>query len=242
MESEPNNTPADAMHLSGEVLIMGSIAGSDQDAFLWTVSDVDALKRWTFKLQGIPGRLTIVEIVRLEYADDGIEVTDFEKLMKKGTRDGRIPSIHEDLMFEPGEYLLGLAAAGGGGGAFRPPTASLSFGDKDDDAWADWPVRISARAIDAGGGHAETYQEITAGRASTPVNPQWGWTVPEALRGGFNVAWAPVANTTYGLRSRPGMSCFPGTPAQVSSITSPPSTTHWSHLPQMQSPAGMRST
>ena len=44
------------------------------DAYLWTVSDVDALKRWSFELRGIPGRLTIVEIVRLEYADNGIDV------------------------------------------------------------------------------------------------------------------------------------------------------------------------
>jgi len=130
IESEPNDTPADAMRLAGEALIMGAIGSKDQDAYLWTVSDVDALKRWTFELHGIPGRLTIVEIVRLEYAENGVDVTGYEKLMKMGTRDGLKPSIHEDLLFEPGEYLLGVAAAGGGGGAFRPPSVSLSFGDE----------------------------------------------------------------------------------------------------------------
>jgi len=129
MESEPNDTPADAMRIAGEVVLIGSMAGGDQDAYLWTVSDADARKRWTFELRGIPGRLTIVEITRLEYAENGTDVTGFEKFMKMGTRDGQIPSIHESLMFEPGEYLLGLVAAGGGGGAFRPPAASLSFGE-----------------------------------------------------------------------------------------------------------------
>jgi len=130
MESEPNDTTADAMRLGGEAVIMGVIGSQDQDAYLWTVSDVDALKRWTFELHGIPGRLTIVEIVRLEYAENGVDVTGYEKLMKMGTRDGLKPSIHEDLLFEPGEYLLGVAAAGGGGGAFRPPSVSLSFGEE----------------------------------------------------------------------------------------------------------------
>lgn len=131
MESEPNNTPAEAMRISGDVLVMGNISSRDQDAYLWTVSDVDASKRWSFELHGIPGRLTIVEILRLEYAENGVDVTGYERLMKMGTRDGLKPSIHEDLLFEPGEYLLGVAAAGGGGGGvYRPPTVSLAFGDE----------------------------------------------------------------------------------------------------------------
>jgi hypothetical protein len=131
MEAEPNDTPADAARVAGEVVLIGSMAGGDQDAYLWTVSDEDARKRWTFELHGVPGRLTIVQISRLEYAENGIDVTRAETLMTMGTRDGLTPSIHESLMFEPGEYLLGLAGAGGGNAAFRPPTASLSFGDDE---------------------------------------------------------------------------------------------------------------
>lgn len=129
MESEPNNTPADAMAVSGSVNIMGALAGGDQDAFLWTVSDVDATKRWTFELSGVPGRLTIVEIIRLQYADNGKDITGKERIIKFGTRDGLAPSILQDLLFEPGEYVLGIAGAGGGGGAFRPPQVNLSFND-----------------------------------------------------------------------------------------------------------------
>jgi len=130
-EVEPNDTPAEATEIEGAVVVIGAMAGGDQDAFKWTVSDVDAQKRWTLELQGIPGNLTLVEVIRVEYADNGVDVTALERLFKMGTRDGSKPSIHRDLLFEPGEYILGVASAGGGGGAYRPPTASLSFGDKE---------------------------------------------------------------------------------------------------------------
>lgn len=135
-ETEPNNTPLEANPVSGEVTLFGTMTGRDQDGFLWTVSDNDARKRWTFQLQGIPGALTIVEVMRVHYAENGSDVERIERLMKMGSRDGLTPSIAADLMFEPGEYLIGLAQAGSsdavadvGGGAFRPPTGSLSFGE-----------------------------------------------------------------------------------------------------------------
>ena len=82
-----------------------------------------------------PGALTIAQVFRLEFADNGVDVVSKESLMKMGTRDGLTPSIARDLIFEPGEYLIGIAGAGGGSkpegsGAFRPPSASLSFGDE----------------------------------------------------------------------------------------------------------------
>jgi hypothetical protein len=134
-ETEPNDHPAVANSISGEVVVLGAINGVDQDGYLWTVSDNDARKRWTFELRGVPGALTIAQVFRFEYADNGVDVASRDNLMKMGTRDGLTPSIARDLIFEPGEYLIGIAGAGGGkqtegGGAFRPPSASLSFGDE----------------------------------------------------------------------------------------------------------------
>ncbi|GMQ88024.1 MAG: hypothetical protein BMS9Abin08_1242 [Gammaproteobacteria bacterium] len=126
-EVEPNNTPAEANKISGAVTIMGSMEKGDQDGFLWFVSDNDARKRWTLALTGIPGKLTIVDIFRIEWADNGVDVASKELLFKMGTRDGSKPSIHENLLFEPGDYIIGIASAGGGG-VYRPPTTSLSFG------------------------------------------------------------------------------------------------------------------
>jgi hypothetical protein len=131
-EAEPNDTPAQANPVSGAVTLFGVMDAGDQDGFLWTVSDDDARKRWTFELHGIPGRLTVVDVLRVQFAENGTDVAGTERLMKMGTRDGLAPSIARDLLFEPGEYLIGLAYAGGGsaegGGAFRPPVSSLSFG------------------------------------------------------------------------------------------------------------------
>ncbi|MFV8816683.1 hypothetical protein [Haliea sp. E17] len=133
VETEPNNTPAEAQPISGAVKLYGSMVGKDQDGFLWTVSDNDARKHWDFELHGIPGALTIVEVVRVENTEDGTGVASVERIMKMGTRDGVTPSIHRNQLFEPGEYLIGLAHAGGpakGGGAYRPPAIGLSFGSE----------------------------------------------------------------------------------------------------------------
>lgn len=136
-ESEPNNTPAEANLIAGAVTVLGTMNDRDQDGFMWTVSDEDAQKRWVFELQGIPGRLTIADIVRVTFAENGIDVANTEKLTTMGTRDGYTPAITRELIFEPGEYLIGIAYAGGGAtpqpgsddGMFRPPAAGLSFGD-----------------------------------------------------------------------------------------------------------------
>ena len=133
-ESEPNNKPEEFNRISGAVTLYGTMTGRDQDGFIWTVSDEDARKRWTFELHGIPGALTITQLVKLEYAENGVDVVGKTTLMKMGTRDGLRPSIHEGLIFEPGEYVLGLAQSGSksgeGAGAFRPPVGGLSFGEE----------------------------------------------------------------------------------------------------------------
>ena len=59
------------------------------------------------------------------------------------------------------------------------------------DAWADFPVRISARLIDESGRQVETWQEIAVERELPPVSPFLYWAMPEELRGGFNAAWIP---------------------------------------------------
>jgi hypothetical protein len=96
-------------------MVIGALTSQDQDAYKWTVSDVDAQKRWNFELQGVPGRLTVVEVIRVDYADNGVDVASVERLFKMGTRDGTVPSFHEDMIFDPGDYILGVAGTGSGG-------------------------------------------------------------------------------------------------------------------------------
>ncbi len=134
-ESEPNNTPAQANEISGEVILYGSMVDNDQDGYLWTVTDDDARKLWNFELHGTPGALTIVELVRVEYTADGDAVAGVDRLMKMGTRDGVTPSIHRDQLFDPGVYLIGVAYAGGpkpsapGGGLLGLKPGDLKFGE-----------------------------------------------------------------------------------------------------------------
>ena len=118
-EREPNNTPQDATAFRGPAVLVGTLDASDQDAFSWDVSDVDAGSTWTLTFDGVPGRLSLVEVLRVQYTDDGSGVTSSEKLLVLGSRDGRKPAVVTDLLLEPGTYILGLA--GGGGGAYRPP-------------------------------------------------------------------------------------------------------------------------
>jgi len=128
-EAEPNDAPEVFNRVSGPARIMGSMAEGDQDGFLWSVSDVDAASPWTLTLQGIPGRLTITEVLRLSYGDDGQSITGRERLFTLGSRDGVRPGVAENLLFEPGDYVLGLAYAGGNA-PFRPPAASISFDEE----------------------------------------------------------------------------------------------------------------
>jgi hypothetical protein len=118
-EREPNNTPQDAASFQGPAVLVGNLDASDQDAFSWNVSDVDAGFTWTLTFDGVPGRLSLVEVLRVQYTDDGSGVQSSEKLLVLGSRDGRKPVVLTDLLLDPGTYILGIA--GGGGGAYRPP-------------------------------------------------------------------------------------------------------------------------
>ena len=113
-ESEPNNTPFEANSFSGSTTIMGAMQGGDQDGYMWSISDVDAQHSWSFELAGIADALTQVEIIRITFTDDGKEVASKESLFKFGSRDGSRPVQTNDLIFEPGEYLVAMARAGGG--------------------------------------------------------------------------------------------------------------------------------
>src|SRR5690606_24790039 len=84
-ESEPNDTPVQATAIAGEVVLLGTMNEGDQDGFVWTVFDQDARKRWTFELRGIPGRLIIDEVVRVEMVDGAPGVVGAERLIKMGT-------------------------------------------------------------------------------------------------------------------------------------------------------------
>ena len=130
-ETEPNDIPAEANPFSGEGVIMGSMQNGDQDAFMWSVSDVDAQFPWSFELNGIPGAVTVFELFRITFADNGKDVDKKETLFKFGSRDGSQPILQNDLIFEPGDYLIGLASIGGESVATKKPTGLLNLSDSN---------------------------------------------------------------------------------------------------------------
>lgn len=173
-ETEPNDTPETANVITGEARLLGELAPGDQDGFLWTVSDVGAQKRWNFELEGVPGALTVLEIIRLQYSDDGVSVTDRKVLLRVASRDGGRMVTAEDLMFEPGTYLLGLARAGGNA-PFRPPAASASFAmmerDSSDGAPAGGYRLALVKGSELGTAPATTKEGSTA--KTTPIRPEY---------------------------------------------------------------------
>lgn len=125
-EAEPNDTPTSATPFSDAALLAGTLESGEQDGFVWTVSDVAATQRWTFEWEGVPGDLSVVDVMQFALSDDGSEVVSRQKLFTMASRDGAQTVAARDLIFLPGTYLLGLARAGDNAG-FRPPTDMAAF-------------------------------------------------------------------------------------------------------------------
>lgn len=114
-DQEPNDTPAEATPLDWAAgCIEGELAGDDQDAFQWVVPDDRAETTWTFDIEGIPDQLTRVQVLRVQFADNGTDVEDYTDLYSFGTTDGSRRTF-ENVLFEPGTYVLGVSKSGGEG-------------------------------------------------------------------------------------------------------------------------------
>ncbi len=134
VELEPNNNPKQALEFSAPAILSGSMSGSDQDAYLWRISDADALKLWDLTLHGIPEALTGVSIVRVKYGQDPNDKDDskpavilgFENLLTFGIRDGSRPVYRKNMFFPAGDYIVGFYQAGTKQG-FQPPSPKLGL-------------------------------------------------------------------------------------------------------------------
>ncbi len=140
-ETEPNDTPADLNEVSGSVVLIGEMDSNDQDGYRWTISDVDAQQSWSISFQGVPGRLSVVDVIRVAYADNGVDVVSTETLMTLGSRDGSKPVEVNDLIFEPGEYILGVAQGAENRSLYSPPTAKVNLDGTEPQSAEKEPVR-----------------------------------------------------------------------------------------------------
>ena len=127
-EIEPNETPAEATLIrppdsSGTfnadgarmpiICLAGEISGSNQDAFWWDVDELAAEHNWTVSIDGVRG-LNQMSLYRIEFAENGVDVTAADELMRFATPNGS-PHVSKTFLIEPGRYLVGLSVAGAEG-------------------------------------------------------------------------------------------------------------------------------
>jgi hypothetical protein len=79
-EQEPNDTPDQARRFAGHAVLVGSVSGRDQDAWMWTVEDEDADHLWSIELAGETDGLIRLDIIELSYHDpDALEAAAITK-------------------------------------------------------------------------------------------------------------------------------------------------------------------
>lgn len=126
---EPNDQIQQAVLLRAPahkeiVRIIGELKGQDQDAYYLAIDEEAAGVRWNLRLEGRAGAVTKLDIFDLTEAMDGggharlasLELSKRPPILATlGTRDGSRPALLEDLLLEPGNYVLGVSHSGGEG-------------------------------------------------------------------------------------------------------------------------------
>ncbi len=136
-EQEPNNTPDQARHFAGHAVLIGEVSGRDQDAWMWTVEDEDADHLWSIELAAATSGLVRLDIIELSYhdpeavasavegglvgalpsGDSGSDrlISGSQTHLSLQTARGRAVVGEDELLLPPGDYLIGMSAAGAGG-------------------------------------------------------------------------------------------------------------------------------
>ncbi len=114
-ESEPNDAPAQATSIGAATCLVGTMGGADQDAWWWAVDEEAAALAWQLEVESVPGQLTKTDLMRIEFAPDGVGVTRADTLLAFGTSDGR-QQLSAPFHVAPGRYLVALSKSGGEGG------------------------------------------------------------------------------------------------------------------------------
>ena len=111
-ETEPNEQPGVATPVAIGC-VEGEIKGSDQDFYKFTFDDTAAAQRWTLAAEGVPGQPTTVQILRIKFADNGVDVAENTKLAVLDLPDGS-PQALNDLLLRAGDYYVGVTSLGEG--------------------------------------------------------------------------------------------------------------------------------
>lgn len=147
-EVEPNDTPATATRIEGvgpnsvglanrvkvgDACFSGELTPNDQDAFYWDVGELEAGHSWALELEGLDRQLTAVDFFEVTFADNGVDVTGYDKLFRLESHRGRA-AVSEPFLIGPGRYYLGVSSSGGAGQyvANLRALSVLDYGADDD--------------------------------------------------------------------------------------------------------------
>ncbi len=110
-ELEPNNTPPEATVFTGMGCIIGTFEDSDQDFFAWTVTNDDLRsRRVVFEIDPKEAELVSLQLLKLSFAENGIDVIGKEDLFKLEATE-KINATFPQILTE-GNYHLGIAGKG----------------------------------------------------------------------------------------------------------------------------------
>ena len=115
IEIEPNETPGTATDLAGARCLEGAMPSGDQDAYALTIGEDETFVRYEMVVEGPAGVLTQADVLRVEFAPNGMDVLSADRLLTFGTSDGR-SNRSEPFLLAPGPYTIGMSTSGGGAG------------------------------------------------------------------------------------------------------------------------------
>lgn len=123
-ETEPNDVPEGAPELVGPVCQLGELPeGDPQDLAIWTVTEADAARTWTFSVEGVPAAVTSLRLLPILSAP-GVEPLEIgsQLLQVDGTPDEEA-GMSVPVLLRPGRYLLGISRS-----AFSPRAIPSDLG------------------------------------------------------------------------------------------------------------------
>ncbi|MBA2246806.1 MAG: hypothetical protein H0W23_01650, partial [Chloroflexia bacterium] len=120
---EPNDLPSDAVELPpGASCASAGNAASGQDLYRWTVSEEEAARRWTISVTAIAGQVAALEVYNVEIDAAGTILAATKLVSTTGGVDQ--PVSHQNLLWAPGTYYIGVASSGPG-----PYQLAITMGD-----------------------------------------------------------------------------------------------------------------
>jgi hypothetical protein len=110
-ESEPDDAPAQAPQLSGELCLTGTLPGqTDQDLFIWELTPTDALSTWTFSISGVPHTITSIHVIPITSAPNDPNFQFGSGVARIDSNpDEAAPGVQSGVALAPGRYVLGIS-------------------------------------------------------------------------------------------------------------------------------------